>query len=109
MQYEYGSGLIKLTSGTSPAIEQWREATCARMEEVARALREDEIQIESWFTIEIAGQNYLLWYMRAKSIQRALLAMKDLRRPIDKFHFDFLTNVTEANIVAKPLIDLTCE
>jgi hypothetical protein len=39
-------------------------------------------------TIEISGEKYLLWYLRAKSIKRVFEVSQKLKHPIDKFHYE---------------------
>lgn len=61
---EYASGLIKLKPGSEAKVAEWRSTVASRPEEVAATHRDEEVQIESWFTIEIGGEKYLLWYLR---------------------------------------------
>jgi hypothetical protein len=52
-------------------------------------------------------RKYLLWYLRAKSIQRVFEVSQKLTHPIDKFHHDLMAEITAANIFAVPLIDIS--
>lgn len=56
--------------------------------------------------IEIGGEQYLLWYMRARSIKRVFEMSQKLQHPIDMFHYDLMAAITAANIFAVPLIDM---
>lgn len=67
---EYASGLIKLKPKTEDKVEQWRSTIASRLNEAAATLQDEKVQIESWFKVEIAGDKYLLWYLRAQSIAR---------------------------------------
>jgi YesN/AraC family two-component response regulator len=106
---EIASGLIKLKPGTEAKVEEWRSTIASRLDEAAATHQDEQVQIESWFTMEVGGEKYLLWYMRAKSIRRVFEVSQQLKHPIDKFHFELMEAITAANIFAKPLIDLTRE
>ena len=108
---EYASGLIKLKPATEDKVEQWRSTIAARLNEAAATLQDEEVQIESWFKVEINGEKYLLWYLRAKSIRRVFEVSMQLKHPIDKFHYELMTEITaeKGNILAEPLIDMPRE
>jgi hypothetical protein len=108
---EYASGLIKLKPGTEDKVEEWRSTIASRLNEAAETLQDEEVQIESWFKVSIQGENYLLWYLRAKSIQRVFEVSMELKHPIDKFHYELMTEITadNGNILAEPLIDIPRE
>ena len=103
---EFASGLIRLKPGSGGKVAQWRSTTASRLEEAAATLKDEHVQVESWFTIEIAGEKYLLWYLRAKSIKRVFEVSQKLKHPIDRFHYDLIAEITAANILAVPLIDM---
>lgn len=105
---EYASGLIKLKPATEDKVEQWRSTIAARLNEAAATLQDEEVQIESWFKVEIDGAKYLLWYLRAKSIRRVFEVSMQLKHPIDQFHYELMAEITSdnGNILAEPLIDI---
>jgi hypothetical protein len=103
---EYASGLIKLKPGSEQMVEKWRSTIASRLEEAAATLKDEDVQVESWFTFEISGEKYLLWYLRAKSIKRVFEVSQQLKHPIDKFHYDVMAEITAANIFGAPLIDM---
>jgi hypothetical protein len=103
---EYASGLIKLKPGSQEKVEEWRRTIASRLDEAAATLKDEDVQVESWFTIDIGGDNYLLWYLRAKSVKRVFEVSQKLKHPIDKFHYDLMAEITAANIIAVPLIDM---
>ena len=105
---EYASGLIKLKPGTEDKVDEWRSTIASRLNEAAATLRDEEVQIESWFKVELNGEKYLLWYLRAKSIRRVFEVSMQLKHPIDKFHYELMAEITSenGNILAEPLIDI---
>jgi hypothetical protein len=105
---EYACGLIKLKAGSENKVEEWRRTIASRLDEAAATLQDEDVQIESWFTLEISGDPYLLWYLRAKSIKRVFEVSQKLKHPIDEFHYALMAEITAADgvIIAKPLIDI---
>jgi hypothetical protein len=105
---EYASGLIKLKPDTEDKVALWRSTIASRLDEAAATLQDEAVQIESWFKIEINGQKYLLWYLRAKSIKNVFAVSMQLQHPIDKFHYELMSEITSdnGNILAEPLIDI---
>lgn len=103
---EYASGLIKLKPASEGKVEEWRTTIASRLNEAAATLKDEDVQVESWFTMEINGEKYLLWYLRAKSIKRVFEVSQKLKHPIDKFHYHLMAEITAANIIAVPLIDI---
>lgn len=108
---EYASGLIKLKPGTEDKVEQWEKVISSRLDEAAATLKDEDVQIESWFKVEIDNKKYLLWYLRAKSIERVFEISMQLKHPIDKFHYELMTEITatNGNVLATPLIDIPRE
>lgn len=106
---EYALGLIKLKPGSEDKVEEWRNTIASRPDEAAETHEDEGVQVESWFTTEINGEKYLLWYMRAKSIRQVFEISQKMKHPIDKFHYDLMAQITAANIYAVPLIDVTTE
>ncbi len=108
---EYASGLVKLKPGSEARVEEWRSTMASRLDEAAATLKGENVQIESWFTVSISGEDYLLWYIRAKSIKRVFEVSQELKHPIDKFHYELMADITAANgnIIAKSLIDIPRE
>lgn len=76
------------------------------VDEAAATLKDEDVQVESWFKIEISGEKYLLWYLRARSFRRVFEVSRELKHPIDKFHYDVMEAITAPNIIAEPLIDM---
>lgn len=105
---EIASGLIKLKPGIDEKVEEWRSTISSRIEEAIATLEDEGVEIESWFRVVIEGQNYLLWYMRAESIERAFEVSQTLKHPIDQFHYKIMAEIMDTNgrIIAKPIMDL---
>ena len=106
---EYASALVRLRPGSEDKLEEWRSTIASRLEEAAATLQDEDVKVESYFTLEIGGEKYLLWYLRAKSIRRVFEVSRQLKHPIDKFHYEMMEAITAAVIMAKPLTYLVQE
>ena len=108
---EIASGLIKLKPNSEEKVDQWSKTVSSRIEEAVTTLRDEGVEIESWFRVEIGGQDYLLWYMRAESIEKALKTAKISKHPLDKFHYEIMGQImeTNGNILATPILNLTAK
>ena len=90
---EVASGLIKLRSGAEQAQGEWQATMSSRVDEVMQSLKAEGVQLESWFKVELAGESYLLWYMRAESLQKAVEMFQQSTKAIDLFHFQALSDI----------------
>lgn len=106
---EYASALVKLKPDSEGKLEEWRSTITSRLDEAAATLKDEDVKIESYFTIELGGEKYLLWYLRAKSIKRVFEISQQFKHPIDKFHYEMMEAITASVTMAKPLIDIPCE
>ncbi len=103
---EYASGLVKLKPGSEGKLEEWRRVVASRLDEAAATLRDEDVAVESYFVIDIGGEKHLLWYLRAKSISRVFEISRQLKHPIDEFHYQVMDAITESITMARPLIDI---
>ena len=103
---EYAAALVKLKPGSEEQLELWRSTIASRMDEAIATLADEDVRVESYFTIEINGEKHLLWYLRAKSIKRVFEVAAKSKHPIDEFHHEMHQAITAAVTMAKPLIDI---
>ena len=106
---EAAAGLIKLHPNTDELVEEWRDTLEARRAEALQTLLDEGVSVESWFQVEIAGEPYLLWYMRAKSIQQVWEIASQSNHDIDAYHFKIMSEVTQSHIEACPLLDMSMD
>lgn len=106
---EAAAGLIKLRPNSDSDVKEWRETMRARRDEALQTLRDEGVVIESWFTVEIAGEPYLLWFLRADSIARVWEVAETSDHAIDVYHFDKMSKMAEAHIQAVSILDLSID
>ena len=104
---EVAAGLIRLKEGQASGVSAWQTTLASRRSEVLRTLRKEGVYVESWFEVEIEGRSYLLWYMRAESIQRAPKVFESSVDEIDIFHREAIGAISDDLISARPLLDLS--
>ncbi|SDB82462.1 DUF6176 family protein [Acinetobacter boissieri] len=102
---DVGAVLIKLKPNTLSNVNEWKENIQARKEEAVQTLKAEGVCVESWFHIELDGQDYLLAYMRANDIAQAQNVAKTSTFDIDQMHKKF-KDCWERKYTATLLIDL---
>lgn len=107
-QLDVGAALIKLKPHAHDAVNTWREALNNRIDEAIATLKAEGVYIESWFQLNIEGQEYLIAYMRAENIKKAQQIAKNSNFPIDHLHQAFKAYWEKA-YPAKLLVDLVNE
>ncbi|MGD1897716.1 MAG: DUF6176 family protein [Phormidesmis sp.] len=105
---ETAAGLVKLKSDAKQTVYNWRKTLQERREEVIATLRDEGVKIESYFEVKIADEDYLLWYMRAESVEKAWEIALKSQHDIDAFHFQVFEDITApgGKIFATPILDL---
>lgn len=81
--------LIKLKPGSDALVERWSQTMNARRDEAVATLRDEGVEIESWFALELEGEQYLICYMRAESMEEAQKTLSQSAHPIDAIHQQF--------------------
>lgn len=102
---DVGAVLIKLKSDSLFNVNEWKKEIQNRKDEAIQTLQAEGVYVESWFYIELEGQDYLLAYMRADDIAHAQKIAKNSPFDIDQVHKKFKENWEKA-YPAKLLVDL---
>lgn len=105
------ANLIKLKKNYGDRVSEWASTINARKVEALDTLRDEGVQVESWFLLTLGGEDYLLSYMRSEDLKRAREVAGRSRHEIDAFHQRFKRDtwargsVTELQL----LVDLSQE
>lgn len=102
---DVGAVLIKLKTNTQAEVEAWQQEIEKRKAEAIQTLQAEGVTVESWFQLELNGENYLLAYTRAKDIAQAQQVAKNSSFEIDRYHQQFKQH-WEQVIPTRLLIDL---
>lgn len=103
--------IIKLKPDSGPKVEDWAQTLNSRRAEAIQTIRDEGIEIESWFSFAIEGENYLLCYVRSESLERAKQVYEQSPHAIDEYHQNFKDEVFLRDQIndARLLVDLTTE
>lgn len=89
---DVGAVLIQLKPDVLENVEAWKVVLNARKDEAIETLRAEGVHVESWFHLEVEGNDYLIAYMRADDIAKAQQIGKASNFPIDQVHKQFKSN-----------------
>ena len=101
--------LIKLKPCSHERVRAWAATMNARKAEAEATLRDEHVDVESWFSITLDGEDYLICYMRAESLEAAQTIASQSPHPIDAIHQQFKVDtwVRGAGAVGTLLVDLS--
>ena len=86
-------------------MREWAAELCAKPDEVLATLRDEGVLVESAFLDSTDGGDFLIYYVKARSIEAACEAVGRTVHPIDNYHQEFKTDVWEARTQLELLID----
>lgn len=100
--------LIKLKPGSRSRVREWADTMNARRPEALETLRDERVELETWFSLSLESDDYLICYMRAESLASAQAVSASSSHPIDEIHQQFKVDtwVRGAGAVATLLLDL---
>ncbi len=100
--------LIKLKPGSEGTVKQWVQTMAERKVDAVETLREDEIAIESWFSISINEEPYLLCYSRGNALDDPGSKLAQSRHSIDWVKEQFMNEawLSDEGITGRLLVDL---
>lgn len=102
---DVGSVLIKLKSDSMEQVEAWRSEIERRKAEAVETLKAEGVTVESWFHLELNGEQFLIAYMRAHDIAHAQKVGRESTLDIDRVHKRFKAH-WEKVYPARLLVDL---
>ena len=100
------AGVIELKPDSLERVEEWASTLNARIDEAVATLKDEGVELESWFHLSLDGKDYLLSYMRADSLKKAQDVVKDSTHAIDAFHQQFKQDTWLGGTEARLLVDL---
>ena len=103
---DVGAALIKLKPNTWSKVKTWQQQFEQRKVEAIETLQAEGVTVESWFHVQIEGQDYLIAYMRAVDLVKAQQMAKTSPFEIDQVHQQFKRDCWEKVIPANLLLDL---
>jgi len=103
--------IIRLKTGSRQKVRDWARELNRRRNEALETLRDEGVEIESWFTFSDKGEDYLIGYMRCESQSKAATAAVSSEHSIDEYHQRFKKETWDRNriVSAELLVDLCDE
>jgi len=103
--------LIELKPNSEQKVQAWSEHINAHRADALASLRAEGVSTESWFAVSLEGKEYLLCYMRAKSIEGSQQVAAKSENPVDAYHQQFKVDtwVRGAGAVGRLLVDLSTD
>ncbi len=100
--------LIELKPDSSLRVKDWARHVGANRAEAESTLKAEGVSVESWFSFSIDGKEFLLCYMRAKSLEEAQRVAAQSKSSIDAYHQQFKVDtwVRGGGAVGTFLVDL---
>lgn len=96
---------VRLKPGSLGRVRAWAKELRTRSEEVLMTLRDEGVLVESAFLGSDKQGDYLIYYMKARSLEEAGERARDSTHPIDGFHQRFKAETWESRTPLELLID----
>ena len=96
---------VRLKPGSLGRVHEWATELRTRSEEVLATLRNEGVLVESAFLGSDEQGDFLIYYMKARSLEEAHEAVKGSTHSIDKYHQQFKVETWESRTPLELLID----
>lgn len=99
--------IIELKPESESRVKEWANYILSNREEATSTLKNEGVTVESFFLTKIDEKDYLVGYMRAKSMEHAQKVVRDSISEVDAYHQQFKKETWVKGIKSKLLLDLT--
>ena len=99
--------IIELKPDSLGLVEEWSRHILLNKDEAISTLQNEGVTIETFFLAKIEDKDYLVAYMRAKSMEKAIEAVKESISEIDAYHQQFKRDVWVKGMQSKLVLDLS--
>jgi hypothetical protein len=96
---------IKLRSGSLDRVREWAAELNRRADEVLATLRDEGIVVESAFLDSTDEGDFLIYYMKAESLERAREVGRKSAHAVDEYYHQFQRETFESGKQLELLID----
>ena len=104
---EISCTIIELKPNSRSRVEEWVSFILANKDEALKTLENEQVTIENFFLTTIDSKDYLIGYMRAKSMEYAVSVVKESLSEIDACHQQFKKDCWKKGIEAELMLDLS--
>ena len=96
---------VRLRRGSIERVHEWADELNRRTDEVLETLREERVAIEAAFLDRTSEGDFLIYFVKARSLEAAQEVGRRSQHPIDEYHQRFKADVWESAEVLEPQID----
>ncbi len=96
---------VRLKPGSLEQVHEWADELRSRAEEVLATLRDEGVVVESVFLDSTEQGDYLVYYMKARSLSAAREAAEHSSHPIDAYHERFKADTWESRSSLELLVN----
>lgn len=106
MNYETVCAKIKLKPDSIEKVREWVRVVNKRKDEVLATLRDESVILECVFLDQTSEGDFLIYLMKAKSIEKAIEAFEKSTHEIDAYHRNFKSETWAEMETLELLVDL---
>src|SRR5690606_38620809 len=99
--------VIELKPDSLDRVKAWAEFILDNRDDAIATLENEGVTIESFFLLKIESKDYLVGYMRAKSMERAHEVVKHSLSKVDAYHQQFKNGTWAKGIKSELMFDLS--
>ena len=96
---------VKLKPNSIPRVREWAAELNSRRDEAFETLKDEGVFIESAFLEQTTDGDFLIYYMRMESMEKAKAAVARSPHPIDAYHKQFKIDCWESTQQLELLVD----
>ena len=96
---------VRLKPGSLSGVREWATELRTRSDEVLATLRAEGVVVESAFFGSDDQGHFLVYYMKARSVEQAREAARGSSHPIDEYHQQFKADTWDSRTPLELLID----
>jgi hypothetical protein len=96
---------VRLKEGSIERVREWAAELNRRGAEVRATLSDEGVVVESVFLDRTAHGDFLVYYMKARSLEEARRVVQASQHPIDAYHERFKRETWDSQAPLELLID----
>jgi len=96
---------VRLKPGSLDRVREWATELRRRSDEVLATLRDEGVVIESVFLDSDEQGDFLVYYMKAHSLEEAHAVVRSSPHPIDGYHQQFKVDTWQSRTPLELLVD----
>lgn len=96
---------VKLKPNSIPRVREWAAELNSRRVEAIETLKDEGVFIESAFLEQTSEGDFLIYYMRMESMEKAKAVVARSPHPIDAYHKQFKIDCWETREDLELLVD----